>query len=409
MCSDRFQAVRSAGPGLVALLVVALSAVGCGNKKPPTPPPRIVAATTTDLQVSQRGTELQFAFAYPAVTIGGLPLPGLEAVELWRYTRPLVPPPPEDEEGAEAEAAEEVATEPPAEEQPPATPFLFRRPERAVRLEPEARVSVDPREFEALAELEQRIEGAELQAAVSGDRILLRLPLGELPPPEVPEEEREIELFAVITVSDRGLGSLISNVVKILPRTSPAPPARLDTQPGADGVNLVWQADDPQVGFRVYRRDAASRAYSGPIAVPQPDARSHKDTTAVFGTSYVYAVTSVGHEVPLVESSLGAEREVQYEDRYPPAPPTGLILLAEAGRARLLWESSAATDLAGYLVYRRTDDGSGFDRLTDEPGLELEYLDTAVSSGRGYSYYVSAVDLSDNESEASETVDVEVP
>ena len=41
--------------------------------------------------------------------------------------------------------------------------------------------------------------------------------------------------------------------------------------------------------------------------------------------------------------------------------------------------------------------------------MELEYLDSAVNSGRGYSYYVSAVDSSGNESEASESVDVEVP
>ena len=402
----------AASIGLAALLALGLATAGCGNKRPPKAPPRIVPMTTTDLEVTQRGNELQFAFAYPAVTIGGLPLPGLEAVELWRYTRPLVPPPPEAEEGEEAgeeELAEEEVVEDPPQEDPPASPFLFRRPGATVEVQAEDRVDVDPREFLALAEIEQRIEGTELQAAISGDRILLRLPLGELPPAEVPEEERDIELFAIITVSSRGLGSELSNVVKILPRTPPAPPSRIETQPNADGINVAWQSDDPEVGFRVYRRDVASRAYGTPIAEPQPDARSHLDKTGLFGSSYVYSVTTVSQEAPLVESALAAEREVQYEDRYPPPPPTGLIVLAEPGRARVLWEPSAADDLAGYLVYRQAADGSGFDRLTDEPGLELEYLDTAVTSGRGYSYYVSAVDRDGNESEASDTVDVDVP
>ena len=161
--------------------------------------------------------------------------------------------------------------------------------------------------------------------------------------------------------------------------------------------------------FRVYRRDAASRAYGTPIAQPTTTARSHLDQTASFDSRYVYSVTTVSLESPLVESALTAEREVQYDDRYPPEPPGGVIVFAEAGRVRVLWEPSPATDLAGYLVYRRSADGSGFDRLTTDPGLELEYLDATVASGRGYSYYVSAVDSSGNESEASETVDVEVP
>lgn len=416
MCCDlsptRRPASRAGLLGLAVLLAIGLTGAGCGNKRPPKAPPRIVPATTTDLVVSQRGTELQFALTYPAVTIGGLPLDGLEAVELWRYTRPLVPPPAEEEEGApaddeETEAEPEVVEEP--EEEAPARPFLFRRPVVAAAIRAEDRVQVDPREFLALAQVEQRIEGPELQAAINGDRILLRLPLGELPPAEVPEEERDIELFAVITVSTRGLGSELSNVVKILPRTPPVAPSRIETQPGADGINLVWTADDPEVGFRVYRREAASRVYGLPIAEPAPEARSHRDQTALFGSSYVYSVTRVSQPAPLVESALATEREVQYDDRYPPAPPGGLIVLAEAGQVRILWEPSEASDLAGYLVYRRAGDGAGFDRLTAEPGLDLEFLDTTVDSGRSYSYYVSAIDRSGNESEASETVDAEVP
>jgi hypothetical protein len=376
----------------------------------------MVPATTTDLEVAQRGTELQFAFSYPAVTISGLPLDGLEAVELWQMTRPLQAPEPEDdldEAGAvdeETTAEELVVEEIPAEETPaPSSPFLFRRPNVEVEVQAEDRIEVDPREFLALADVALRIEGAELQAAISGDRVLLRLPLGELPPPEVPEEEREIDLFAIISVTSRGRGSELSNLVKILPRNPPPPPSQIETRPSAEGINVVWRGDDPTVGFRVYRRDAVSRIYGAPIAQPAPDARSHLDQTAGFDSNYVYSVTTVALETPLVESALAAEREVQYEDRFPPAPPIGLLVFAEPGRARVLWEPSVASDLAGYLVYRRSADGSGFDRLTAEPGRELEYLDAAVASGRGYTYYVSAVDLSGNESEASETVDVEVP
>jgi fibronectin type 3 domain-containing protein len=210
-------------------------------------------------------------------------------------------------------------------------------------------------------------------------------------------------------VSSRGLDSEFSNLAKILPRTPPEAPGQIEMTPGARGVDVAWRADDPPVGFRVYRRDAASRAYGVPIAQPGAGARTHLDQTARFGSSYVYSVTAVALASPLVESDLAVEREVQYDDRYPPPPPAGLIVLGEPGQARLLWEPSATDDLAGYLVYRRDAGGAGFDRLTDESILELGYLDTTVTSGRAYSYYVSAIDLSDNESEASKTVDVGVP
>jgi fibronectin type 3 domain-containing protein len=205
------------------------------------------------------------------------------------------------------------------------------------------------------------------------------------------------------------LSSDLSNLVKILPRTPPPAPRRLQLAAGAGGVDLDWQADDPAVGFRVYRRDAASRTYGQPIAEPKPTARAHRDATARFDSRYVYSITAVRLTEPRLESALAGELEISYQDRYPPEPPTGVIVLAEPGRTRLLWEPSAAGDVAGYLVYREDEEGTGFARLSEQPGLELGYLDDTVTSGRGYRYYVSAVDRNGNESEASETVAATIP
>ena len=135
MCSDR-RSPRSR-PGrravvavrrLAFVLAIGLAAAGCGNKRPPKPPPRMVPLTTTDLEVVQRGDELQFAFGYPDVTISGLPLPGLEAVELWRMTRPMrrgrrrtkrARRGPRDDEDGEPSEEQIVAEESAADETPP--------------------------------------------------------------------------------------------------------------------------------------------------------------------------------------------------------------------------------------------------------------------------------------------------
>lgn len=397
---------------LPLLVAVALLAAGCGNKKDPQPPPRLVPAAAADLQVAQRGQELQLSFAYPALTTGGLALPGLEAVELWQLVRPLRPPLAPEDEQATGDQEEAVPEEPaePATAPEPAAPGLFRPPSDVGELPAEQRIQVGALELTALGEVVLRLEGPELAAAIAGDRVLVRLPLPEPPlPDEAPEEEVEVLVLAVTSTSTKNLRSGLSNLVKIRPRVPPPSPAALVVRPEAGGIRLTWQADDPAVGFRLYRRDAASRSYSSPLAVLEPGAREYLDASAGFGARFVYSLTAVGREDPLLESALAAEREIDYRDRYPPPAPTGLIILAEPGQARLLWEPSIDSELAGYLIYRQEAGGRGFVALNAEPQLELGYRDTAVESGRTYSYYVSAVDRSGNESEASATATAEVP
>ena len=67
---------------------------------------------------------------------------------------------------------------------------------------------------------------------------------------------------------------------------------------------------------------------------------------------------------------------------------------------RVVWRSSAAPDLAGYLVYR-SDAGGPFARLTERPQAELEFADSGVTPGV-HTYRVTAVDQSGNESPPAE-------
>ncbi len=394
-----------------AVLTLALPLAACGNKKPPQPPPRMVPAQTTDLTVAQRGLELQLSLTYPTTTIGGLALPGLEAVEVRRLVREIVEQPPEVEgvaESGEPAAAEPEPPEPAEPEPEEPAPSLFGRlsEARASALTAENRVQVDPREFAGLAEPVLRIEGAELTAAVTGDRLQVRLPIE----PPAPADVEPVQVYGVVSTAGRRLESAISNLVNVQPQQPPPAPVLKSVEPSADGIEIAWRADDdPAVGFRVYRRDADSRTYGEPIGQLAASTRSHRDTTARFGARYVYTVTAVSRGAPLTESALAAEREVDYQDRYPPPPPEGLVVLAESGRVRLLWEPSEADDVAGYRVYRRATDEADYWRLVDEPRVELDYVDSEVAAGRRYSYYITAVDLQGNESEASESGEAVVP
>ena len=112
---------------------------------------------------------------------------------------------------------------------------------------------------------------------------------------------------------------------------------------------------------------------------------------------------------PPIESAIASEREVRYQDRFAPPPPTELVALAETGRVRLVWRASEAEDVVGYIVYRRAGGDGGFERISAQPVENAEFTDTGAASGRTYTYRVTAVDAAGNESGPGGEIRTNVP
>ncbi len=451
MCS------RTANGAWAAILTAALAALtlsGCGNKESPKPPPQIIPVPTLDLRVAQRGNELLLTFTYPTTTVAGAALGDLESVEFWELVREmrLIAPTPA---APEAAATGTTAGDAPAAVQAPA-------PTK------EDLAAIDPAEFVAAAKLRLTLKEAELDDAISGSQITARFPLEPLPEPapepvpverepegeaegaaaadapvaeaEAPESDAEAEgdsepegdaaeeeageegplekvyLFAIKTVPVRGLTSNFSNVVKIVQRRPPPPPAELEVEPSASGIVLSWKGDEEAApgdpakgqGHRIYRRGAQARAYGEPLQVLPAGYSRFVDATAEFGRRYIYTVTAVALTNPVVESAIGAEHEVQYEDRFPPPAPTNAIALPEAGAVRLIWDAVDDRELLGYFVERAEGEGD-FSPIHDEPLTDLEITDRDVISGRAYRYRVYAVDAEGNRGKPTEAIEVRAP
>ncbi|HEX5758191.1 MAG TPA: hypothetical protein VF121_03260 [Thermoanaerobaculia bacterium] len=349
-------------PRRAALVLFALLAA-CGKEGPPSPPLQMVPAPAQDLTVAQRGPQLLLELAYPQTTPGGVLLGGISGVEVWEVVRP---------------APREGAPQP-----------------------------LDPRQLEPAATLLLRLQGPDLAQAAAGDRLLLRLPA-----PPVPAAGAVAHHYVVRTLGPEGDRSAFSNQAILLTQAPPPAPEELNVTPTAEGVEITWRppshGGERVQGFNVYRREATARDYGKPLATLPPTATRHLDTTARFGTSAIYTVTTVGSGAPLVESAVQAEREVRYLDRFAPPPPADLVALAETGRVRLVWRSSPAADIAGYAVFRREGSGS-WRRLTADPVAALEYSDSGVAAGRTYRYRVIAVDQEGNESDAGPEAQATVP
>ncbi len=367
---------RLARPAFSAGFAMVLILSACGKQGPPLPPLRSVPATTSDLSVRQRGNQLLVEFTYPTATPGGQALGGISGLEVWEADRPFVAKP-ATPETTDATTVAPVAPAAPAAPVPdPGPPAL------------------DPREFALAGKKVLTLAVADIAAATLGDKVLLTLPIAEA------EAGVTVRHFQIRTIGPLGDRSEPSNTTRILPRKPPAPPTEIVATPKATGIDLAWQPVEGALGYLVYRRDAAVKSYGKPLQAVVAPAVGMTDATAQLGSSYIYAVTTVSHRAPLVESAIQSEREVRYADRYAPPPVTELVALAEEGQVRLIWTGGDAPDIAGYRVYRR--EGGDLRRLNVEPVVATEFTDSSVASGRSYVYRVVAIDKTGNESTPQE-------
>jgi hypothetical protein len=342
-----------------------LGLAACGHKADPLPPLRMEPAPTTDLSVHQQGSVLIFRFGYPQTTRSGGVLDGLSAVEVYDFP---------------------------------------------ISGEPEAAAAVDEATFQRRALPLLVLEGAELESATTGDRLEARI---QLPPDVAGATAPQTHLFAVRTRSAGGESSLFSNRVPLAVHPEIPAPDGLAVEATAEGVALSWQAAPlpggaPPAGYHVYRRAAEERGWGAPLATTQAEELGHLDRTARFGERYIYTVRAVASTEPLVESAAAVEREIDYVDRFAPAPPASLLALGEPEQVRLVWEASPSADAAAYVVERR-DPGGGFRPVTEEPIAALEHLDRGLARGLTYTYRVRAVDGAGNHGESGEEVTVTVP
>lgn len=268
-------------------------------------------------------------------------------------------------------------------------------------------ISATTKDFKNGSEIVLSLEGDEVPNSLIGDRIALRLTL-----PLRPNEGPEIGfLFAVKVFALNGKPSDFSATKAVLPSDTPPPPGDVAIEAQAAGIYIRWSAEeDPPAGFRIYRRDAQTRLYGEPIAnLTLGTERFYLDRQAIFGARYIYGLTSLETASPLLESDLSSEHEIDYQDRFGPAIPGGLVAFPEAGRVRLLWTTVADADVAGYEVSRRAGSDTEATLITSDLVTRGQYLDESVAKGEVWFYSVVAVDTSGNRSLAGAETEVRVP
>jgi len=95
-------------------------------------------------------------------------------------------------------------------------------------------------------------------------------------------------------------------------------------------------------------------------------------------------------------------------DETPPPPVAGLTAVPVSGGITLSWSPSSAPDLAGYLIYRSYSQRE-YEAITQVLLRATTYTDRDVLAGVTYSYSVTAVDYTGNESPLAQAATAAVP
>lgn len=158
-------------------------------------------------------------------------------------------------------------------------------------------------------------------------------------------------------------------------------------------------------GYRIYR--SAEPAPSEFHLLGESGSPSYSDSGFEFGKTYFYKVRALfERDKQTAESEDSDVVKITPKDIFPPAPPVGLSALYVSGAVEVVWTANSEPDLAGYNVYRREENGL-YAKVNQSLVLSPVFRDASAAPGRKYTYQITAVDLSGNESGRSQEVSVE--
>ncbi len=358
---------RALSIALALLIVVA----GCGRRRPPLPPVERVQQRTELLSGVQRGNQVILSWPAPLRNAPDKSVQSIRRIDVYRLAeRPTAPLPLTEEEFA---ARSTLVGSVIYDQIRDATDTITYTDTLGLAGEP-ARLRYAVRYVNAAG-----------QRAAFSNFLLIEPSARIAQPPTLVATGKEI------------------NETSIIINWQP-PAANID---GSTPVNVL--------GYNLYRADESQTGSSQtPINSALISGTQYTDQSFQFGENYTYIVRSVslGTGGAQVESLNSNILSVSPRDIFAPSPPASLTIAAAPGRLSIFFPANPEPDIAGYNIYRSTDQDLPKERWTKlSPALltRTTFQDENVESGKRYYYYLTATDQAGNVSQPSEVVSETVP
>jgi hypothetical protein len=346
---------------LAGLAIVMLSGLSCGKRMPPLPP-RERVSQRAELSGFQRGNQVILSWKMPARNAERTSLSNIDRIDIYRLVQPA--------------SARQTLTE----------------EEFAAQSTIVATLAVKDTDF-GLKDLSY---ADNLQFA--GQSARLR--------------------YAMRFANASGQKAAFSNFLLIEPTGRVAgAPASLTATYSQDSIELSWKSPLSNVdgtspvnviGYNVYRTssktDPAKLLNKSPVTTT-----TFSDEFFSFGKEYLYFVRSVSltTDSTPVESRESNILQLKPVDTFPPSAPAAITVAAGQNVISLFFAVNPEKDIAGYRIYRTTDNTLPLDRwmpLTPELITINTFQDEKVDPGHTYYYYLTATDTSGNVSTPSQIV-----
>ncbi|MDF2718480.1 MAG: Fibronectin type domain protein, partial [Paenibacillus sp.] len=221
--------------------------------------------------------------------------------------------------------------------------------------------------------------------------------------------KNEQEYTFAVTASDKaGNESVKSVFAKATPgdMTAPAVPAGLTAEAGDKQATLRWaaaSAEDGVSGYNIYVSLDDGNTWLAPVQAGNVTEYVMDGLTN--DTAYLFSITAFdasGNE-SAKSATATATPKASDTDRTPPAVPVINMAIPESNGVVLVWTKGTDADLAKFKIYKSTDGGTTWDTgiLVDPVTM---YFYQGLKGGIPYTFAISAIDASGNESEKSATV-----
>jgi hypothetical protein len=426
-----FVVKKSSWPSWLAVVFVAFVVTACGKKGPPLAPVVRIPTAIDRITAQRSGSDVYITLIVPAKNIDNSTPVNISRIDVYGYTGRTAPA-----RTRWADVADLVATipvnPPPDPNAPPAPP-----PDPAKGATTGMAITVlDKLTPQKLVQGRVAVEPATRGRA--------RTPL--TPTADAPVSNVLHRYYVAFPFSEKGIPGPPSADAEFPLLETPAPPAFVRTPYTDTSVFVDWPPSGGIVGFLFNRQlppedppldertlepivlptapAGTVDESSGPIRynvyrqeAPDPLAPLDETTPAPWEVTPEKPINPAPLDAMTFTDSVDLDRERCYSvrtvrgtppnvvegdaspptcftpvDVFPPAPPQGLVAVADEGGISLIWQPNADVDIGGYLVLRGEASDATLEPLTPAAVIEPRFRDTHVVSGKKYVYAVLAVD-----------------
>ncbi|MFH1020731.1 MAG: fibronectin type III domain-containing protein [Pseudomonadota bacterium] len=193
-----------------------------------------------------------------------------------------------------------------------------------------------------------------------------------------------------------------SNTVSVLWDTPLLAPANFKAEEGDKALTLRWQPPaglldgtivSGPIRYQLFRSTDGGETFTEMPGDPI-EGLAYTDKGLRNGKAYLYKVRAMRLHAGTVAAGMSSPViNAMPRDLMPPAPPQKVRAVATGTGVKIIWETVAEPDLAGFRIYRRSARNPAPERIGEVGGAGLSYLDAKPPRGRGLWYYsVTAFD-----------------